>query len=69
MLYIIYFLTRNNMSGAVIMIIIYLSGGLMTSIFIYFISQEQRYYRILGSVLTGLTWPLSLIPALLFSIL
>lgn len=57
------------MSSAVIMIIIYLSGGIMTSIFIYFISQEQRYYRILGSVLTGLTWPLSLIPALLFSIL
>lgn len=52
-----------------VILFIYVAGVAISFILIYLISQEKCGYRILGSVLTGLTWPLSLIPALLFSLL
>ena len=57
------------MNAINVLIFIYLTGVVTSFIIIYIITQEKPGYRMLGAVLIAMTWPLSLIPALFFSLL
>nr|WP_202385035.1 MULTISPECIES: GhoT/OrtT family toxin [Escherichia] len=43
----------------------YLIGLVVTSTLIFIFSEEKVTYRLFAAVITGLTWPLSLIPSII----
>ena len=44
------------------LLLAYLIGLVVTSTLIFIFSEEKVTYRLFAAVITGLTWPLSLIP-------
>ncbi|WP_109867565.1 GhoT/OrtT family toxin [Escherichia coli] len=47
------------------LLLAYLIGLVVTSIFIFIFSEEKVTYRLFATIITGLTWPLSLIPSII----
>ncbi|WP_236522689.1 GhoT/OrtT family toxin [Escherichia coli] len=43
------------------LLLAYLIGLVVTSTFIFIFSEEKVTYRLFATIITGLTWPLSLI--------
>lgn len=52
-----------------VLINIYIAGFLVTFLIIFSIAHESMFYKFLSALLIALTWPVSLIPALFFSII
>lgn len=50
-------------------LIFYVIGVNISFIIIWFISHEKTHIRLLSAFLVGITWPMSLPVALLFSLL
>ncbi|MFL4214746.1 GhoT/OrtT family toxin [Enterobacter mori] len=48
---------------------VYTFGFVITSVVIFSISRDTIKYRLIASSLIGLTWPISLPPALMFALL
>lgn len=44
------------------LLLAYLIGLVVTSTLIFIFSEEKVTYRLFAAIITGLTWPLSLIP-------
>ena len=47
------------------LLLAYLIGLVVTSTLIFIFSEEKVTYRLFAAVITGLTWPLSLIPSII----
>ncbi len=47
------------------LLLAYLIGLVVTSTLIFIFSEEKVKYRLFAAVITGLTWPLSLIPSII----
>ena len=47
------------------LLLAYLIGLVVTSTLIFIFSEEKVTYRLFAVVITGLTWPLSLIPSII----
>lgn len=47
------------------LLLAYLIGLVVTSTFIFIFSEEKVTYRLFATIITGLTWPLSLIPSII----
>ncbi|HGX0214116.1 TPA: GhoT/OrtT family toxin [Escherichia coli] len=47
------------------LLLAYLIGLVVTSTLIFISSEEKVTYRLFAAVITGLTWPLSLIPSII----
>ncbi|MEL8294554.1 GhoT/OrtT family toxin, partial [Escherichia coli] len=47
------------------LLLAYLIGLVVTSTLIFIFSEEKVTYRLFAAAITGLTWPLSLIPSIL----
>ncbi|ESD48165.1 hypothetical protein HMPREF1602_00844 [Escherichia coli 907889] len=47
------------------LLLAYLIGLVVTSTLIFIFSEEKITYRLFAAVITGLTWPLSLIPSII----
>lgn len=52
-----------------ILFLIYLCGILLSFPLIYTLSEDTLAYRLLSALLISVTWPLSMVPAILFSLL
>ncbi len=47
------------------LLLAYLIGLVVTSTLIFIFSEEKVTYRLFAAVITGLTWPPSLIPSII----
>lgn len=47
------------------LLLAYLIGLVVTSTLIFIFSEEKVTYRLFAAIITGLTWPLSLIPSII----
>ena len=47
------------------LLLAYLIGLVVTSTLIFIFSEEKVTYRLFAAAITGLTWPLSLIPSII----
>ena len=47
------------------LLLAYLIGLVVTSTLIFIFTEEKVTYRLFAAVITGLTWPLSLIPSII----
>ncbi|EEJ8659234.1 GhoT/OrtT family toxin [Salmonella enterica subsp. enterica] len=57
------------MTQANLLFFLWGGGVILTTPCVFFLTKEKMFIRILASCLIGATWPLSFIPALLFSLL
>ncbi|HDX6828504.1 TPA: GhoT/OrtT family toxin [Escherichia coli] len=47
------------------LLLAYLIGLVVTSTLIFIFSEEKVTYRLFAAIITGLTWPVSLIPSII----
>ncbi|MDD8363836.1 GhoT/OrtT family toxin [Escherichia coli] len=47
------------------LLLAYLIGLVVTSTLIFIFSEEKVTYQLFAAIITGLTWPLSLIPSII----